>query len=347
MAYIQGLNSGTNSLVVTNPCATIVNNVCTSCSPNYTLVNGVCTSSTTPTTTTTPSSSSSSAATTLPGLTTTTSSNAPSSAAQTSTPSTSTTASSNVVFLPFYTSVTTSNPVSPSESSPSTNYTDSNCKTIDTSLSICSECYSGYYYNSFSKSCIATNPLCQNVTKTNLCLSCYQGYVLYFGNCVKALSNCRSISANNTCTACFDGYELVNATCQLKNETASSQIDQCSNFSNGSCVTCVTRYYLSSSGKCMQVDPNCQNYTDKGVCQLCYKGFKYLNGICMKYDFNNFWFNIPSSNPIQCVFRSVNINGVCVRVNDQCATWSSTTALCTGCYRGYDVVNGACVAIAG
>lgn len=169
--------------------------------------------------------------------------------------------------------------------------------------------------------------------------------MLYFGNCVKALSNCKSINANYTCTACFDGYDLINATCQLKNDTAASQTDQfCSNFSNGSCVSCVTRYFLSSSGKCLQVDPNCQNYTDKGVCQLCYIGFKYMNGICMKYDFNNFWFNIPSSNAIQCVFRSVNINGACVRVNDQCATWSNTTALCTGCYKGYEEVNGVCVA---
>lgn len=45
----------------------------------------------------------------------------------------------------------------------------------------------------------------------------------------------------------------------------------------------------------------------------------------------------------QCVFRTVNIKGKCVKVNDLCSTWCSKTADCTSCYGGYTLKNGACV----
>lgn len=33
----------------------------------------------------------------------------------------------------------------------------------------------------------------------------------------------------------------------------------------------------------------------------------------------------------------------CIKVNDQCRTWSAKDALCTGCYEGYTLTNGECL----
>jgi hypothetical protein len=255
--------------------------------------------------------------------------------------------SSSLIFfpLPFYSlpSVTLSNPTSDSSSS----YSDDNCNITDPTLKLCSECYKGYYYHYLFRKCVQTNPQCDNVTKDNVCLSCYSGYTLVNGNCLKSNFTCRTFDASNTCTACYDGYSLVNGSCVMNNpppQQVQAFTDQfCNHYINGTCTSCSNRYYLAPSGFCMQVDPFCNNYTSNGSCQLCYKGYAILNGSCIPYNPSDSRINKPNNNRIDCEFRSVAIQGICVRVNDQCNTFDLTTALCLSCYRGYLLVSGVCV----
>lgn len=234
-------------------------------------------------------------------------------------------------FFPFYiggNAVTLSTPSGVETSTSNGNgnsYTDNNCRTVNNLLGICSECYPGYFFSYPNQTCIPTNPLCRNVTSYNWCLACYDGYFLSNGNCWKSISNCKT-TLNGACTACFDGYILNNTLCVLKASApaATQEIDQfCFNFTNGTCNLCVTRYYLSPAGKCLEVDPFCQNYTSQGVCQVCYTGYRLVGFACKLLVLSDPLINAPSTSKVQCVFRTVDIRGECVKVNDLCASWSN------------------------
>jgi hypothetical protein len=195
-AYIQLLIANSGTPLQTNPCSSITNGVCVACSQGYSMVNGVCqgsSPSSTASTTTTVTSTATPAATTstgssLPGLTTSSTTGAATTATTTSTTtttapsSTTTTSAQNIVFLPFFLQPSLPGLVTLTTTTNS-NYTDYNCKTVNYALNICSECYAGFYFSPINQSCVATNPLCQNVSSTNLCLSCYTGYLLLNGNC--------------------------------------------------------------------------------------------------------------------------------------------------------------------
>lgn len=110
-------------------------------------------------------------------------------------------------------------------------------------------------------------------------------------------------------------------------------------------------YLDPTTKKCLAIDVNCMNWTAAGVCTSCYNGY-YLNQ-------NSCFLNYPevasvqlksSSNSdvncrasdsygvcTQCIWRYVlnPTSKICMKVNDQCKSWSDTTALCTSCYGGY------------
>jgi len=120
--------------------------------------------------------------------------------------------------------------------------TDPNCKTQNNG--ICSECYKGFYYNSYDKICKRVNPLCKTSNIFNgKCESCYPGYQLNAnsGSCDVFFKdpNCKTFNSENYCNICSK------------------------------------RYYLSSStGKCTPVNPLCLDYDmNTGFCTVCYQGY--------------------------------------------------------------------------
>ena len=172
-AFIKQINSNPSGFLQTYPVSTI-----------STLTNNQFLPIQTPTLTTTttsvittpvaanPSSSSNTASTAstssiYPGLslTTTNTLNSP------STPSTL-----PPIFVPTLPLVSLTNQQSDSQS-----FKDQNCQDKGTA---CLKCYKGFYTDSISGLCKATNPLCQNVTTDNQCTSCYLGYILVNGNCL-------------------------------------------------------------------------------------------------------------------------------------------------------------------
>ena len=95
----------------------------------------------------------------------------------------------------------------------------------------------------------------------------------------------------------------------------------------------------------------CASSDASGACLSCFKGYDLANGACSfsasntaapsdlgcgTWDWNNQVCLACSKNFV------FNANGVCVPVSDQCKSSSSSTGACLTCFKGYDLVNGAC-----
>lgn len=100
----------------------------------------------------------------------------------------------------------------------------------------------------------------------------------------------------------------------------------------------------------MTVEDVCKTHDDTGLCQTCYNGYALINGTCIFSSFNNAkptdpgcskW-NWDNQTCLECSFNWVqDSNGFCSPVKEDCRTHDAQ-GLCTGCYKGYAVVNGSC-----
>ena len=106
---------------------------------------------------------------------------------------------------------------------------------------------------------------------------------------------------------------------------------------------------MNANGVCISVSDICRTHDPNGLCLTCYAGYDLANGNCVFSPSNNAtpsdlgcktWVNGSCTECSQSfVFDS---NGVCVPVSTDCRTHDASGA-CTGCFKGYDLVNGACV----
>ena len=106
---------------------------------------------------------------------------------------------------------------------------------------------------------------------------------------------------------------------------------------------------FNSNGVCIPVSDICRTHDPNGLCLTCYPGYDLVNGNCEFSPSNNAtpsdagcktWVNGSCT---ECSKNWVfDNNGVCVAVNSDCRT-HDTSGACTGCYKGYDLSNGACV----
>ena len=78
--------------------------------------------------------------------------------------------------------------------------------------------------------------------------------------------------------SCYPGY-------QLNSNTGACEVffrdPNCQDFSSeGTCLKCASRYYLSNS-KCTPVNPLCKDYDQTfGSCTSCYPGYIVKGGRC-------------------------------------------------------------------
>jgi hypothetical protein len=237
---------------------------------------------------------------------------------------------------------------------------DSNCKNYTNNL--CSECYSSFYYNSTLGKCVPTNQNCKTVTSNNQCTSCYSGYQLnpLTFNCDYSSSSSSptqsgqqqtSYSSSSNANGQFitlNGFiyqissqgQMIGplSPASLSSSAATATDPNCAAYANGQCISCLYRYYLTNAG-CAAVDANCASWTASGQCLQCQSGFSVINSSCVQTYSNPSANQTPSLPPStsSCYTRQVLINGACVNVSDLCKSWSSSTALCTGCYQGYSL----------
>lgn len=253
---------------------------------------------------------------------------------------------------------------------------DNNCANFTNG--VCSQCFQSYYYNTTLNKCMQLNPNCKTATTSNVCTSCYTGYKINpnNGDCVLQSIDIPSTASASTATATTtqagNQYVTVNGLIYqispqgqvtgpiyLPSTTTNTNSDpNCASFSNGQCISCANRYYLTSSG-CKMVDQYCQNWNTNGLCTQCQNGYGVVNGACFPVVFSNpanFIATVnspttPSVSPTtstaqtspQCYTRQVLINNSCVDVSPYCSTWNTSDAKCTSCYTGYRLSTGSCI----
>ena len=190
--------------------------------------------------------------------------------------------------------------------------------------------------------------------QTTTCLACDPRYYL-FGSCIESKPHCKQVNAFNVCIDCFDGYVLSNNTCvatvsgNIVAATPNTNTDpNCAHFdANGTCTACYYRYYHNAQKVCMAVSDQCNAFDSSGNCLTCYGGYTLNNGSCVIT-------TTPNSDPncaqrdasnicTSCYYRYyLNAQKVCVAVSDQCNTFDSL-GNCLSCYGGYTLTNGSCV----
>ena len=186
---------------------------------------------------------------------------------------------------------------------------DPNCKTFVGQ--ICSECYNGFFYSQIEAICKRVNPICKT---SNL--------------------------LNGDCTSCYPGYQLnpANGNCEVF-----FRDPNCQDFSpNGNCLKCVIKYYISSNGKCIPVNPLCKDYNpNNGACTSCYPGYVVKNGGCevgSAIDPN--CKNLQGETCVECFTGYYTQNGKCKQASPLCKTFNPNNGFCTSCYPGYEIVGG-------
>ena len=106
---------------------------------------------------------------------------------------------------------------------------------------------------------------------------------------------------------------------------------------------------MGANGVCVAVNDVCAAWGADGICTACYKGYSLNNGVCVLADLHGptdlgckRW-DWDNQKCLECSARwTMGANGVCVAVSDACSTWGADGA-CTACYKGYNLLNGACV----
>lgn len=106
--------------------------------------------------------------------------------------------------------------------------------------------------------------------------------------------------------------------------------------SSGNCISCYYRWVLIN-GNCIAVSDQCKTWNSTtGACLSCYDGWNLYNGACTTIpaptpDPNCSKFD-ASGNCIECKYGYIMINNKCVAIIHQCATWDTTTGVCTSCF---------------
>ena len=189
--------------------------------------------------------------------------------------------------------------------------------------------------------------------QNKVCLACSTNWVLINNVCVPVSDQCATFnSTTGNCVTCYKGYNLSQGRCVIIDLTLVVNPDKgCKdwNWDARICLSCSDRWFMNSQGVCVPVSDLCMKADQNGQCQSCYKGYNLVNGVCQLSPSNTAapkdlgcktW-DWDKQICLACSTNWVLIKGACVPVSDQCASHDANGA-CTGCFKGYDLVNGVC-----
>jgi len=226
----------------------------------------------------------------------------------------------------------------------------------------CTACYQGYdltngscVFSAFNNAKPSDSGCGSWDWNNQVCLKCSNNWVFNAKNvCVPVSDQCKAHADNGDCVACYKGYDLINGSCVFSASNNAKPADSgCKtwDWDNQVCLQCSDSWVFNANKTCVPVSDQCKTHADNGDCTDCYKGYDLKNGSCVFSDSNNAkpadlgcgswdWNNqvcLKCSN--NWVFNAKN---VCVPVSDQCKAHADNGD-CTGCYQGYDLINGSCV----
>ena len=270
---------------------------------------------------------------------------------------------------------------------------DLGCGTWDWANQVCLAC-SNHWFKSTSGQCIPVADQCRENAANGDCTTCYQGYDLKNGQCLLSAFNnakpsdsgcgtwdwfnqiclacskdwvknidgkcvpvsdqCASHAANGDCTSCFKGYDLTSGKCVFSASNTMKPTDLgCGtwDWANQVCLVCSKDWAKNANGACVPVSDQCSAHAANGDCTSCFKGYDLVKGACVFSPDNNVkpsdlgcgtwdWDNRVCLVCSNGWFK--NANGACVPVSDQCSAHAANGD-CTSCFKGYDLVKGACV----
>ena len=152
------------------------------------------------------------------------------------------------------------------------------CKTWDSIMLECKECYSGY--SLVKKACVvsdvATMVGCSEFNGS-VCVKCAPDYYMNMDVCIWTDPSCKTFNrTNGKCLTCFPGYAVTDGTCLVSSVDAN-----CKTFKDGKCTECSKNFYFSPDNRCIQIDPFCKNFDiPTKTCTSCYSGFTLVSGVC-------------------------------------------------------------------
>ena len=264
---------------------------------------------------------------------------------------------------------------------------DVGCASWNWNRQTCLQCSNNWVFNN-NGVCVPVSDQCNTYDKSGACVTCYRGYNLVNGACVLApvekvsdvgcatwnwnkqtclqCSNnwvfnsnnicvpvsdqCNTFDSTGACLTCYLGYNLVNGKCVLAPAQKVADVGCATwNWNRQTCLQCSNNWVFNNHNVCVPVSDQCNTYDRSGACLTCYRGYNLVNGACVlapiqkvsdvgcaTWDWNRQVCQQCSNNWV------FNNHGVCVPVSDQCNTYDRTGA-CVTCYKGYNLVNGACV----
>lgn len=161
---------------------------------------------------------------------------------------------------------------------------DDNCAAWSTSGS-CTDCYKGYRVS--NGACVRQvdqGPSDAGCAEWNWdrqsCLRCSDRWVMRNGQCSPVDDNCATWNRNGACTSCYKGYGINNGACVRQNEQGPSDAGCAQwNWDQQRCLQCAERWVMLN-GSCAPVDDYCSTWNNNGACTSCYKGYRLENGSC-------------------------------------------------------------------
>lgn len=113
----------------------------------------------------------------------------------------------------------------------------------------------------------------------------------------------------------------------------------CLQYNNNMCQKCSQRFYVGTEGRCVPVNPLCQDSNERGQCTSCYRGYMLNNGQCIiaiQRDPNCKQLN-NQQQCIECYNGFYPSQGTCKRANPLCKAFNPSNGYCTDCYQGYSL----------
>lgn len=153
------------------------------------------------------------------------------------------------------------------------------CKTYNSVTGACLTCYSGYIVDGVT--CIidknAESSNCAEY-ENDICIRCAERtFMNSMGLCEKVSEDCRTYNDfTGKCLSCYPGYLVKSGKC-IKDQIK----EGCSSFdANGVCIGCAYGFYFNN-GSCSRIDPQCAKFNlNIKACEGCYSGYTLLEGKC-------------------------------------------------------------------
>ena len=158
----------------------------------------------------------------------------------------------------------------------------------------------------------------------DVCLECSFRFVFQDGVCVPVSDHCAEHDEAGACVACYKGYSVVDGECVADAIEGPSDLGcKTWDWDNRICLECSARYVMID-GACVAVSDHCAEHDEAGACVACYKGYSVVDGECVAdairrpSDLGCKTWDWDNDVCLECSFRFVFQDGVCVPVNDHC-----------------------------